>query len=165
MFTQLAAWGPPSDIRRWLTARKASPHRLKMPAGGKEFLMLLLLVVLVDIGASAAKSPKCNKTPASQLVAQTRGDHGFSVTLAGAPRLYRPGQLYVVNLSGTRNGETSHVKFIDFMITAESNRPSTEVFDLGVFHLVPTDTMVMFSHHCPNAVEAASALSKEEVRL
>ena len=96
---------------------------------------------------------------------QTRGDHGFAVVIAGSPRLYRPGQVYTVTLEGVREDEGVKVKFIDFMVVAESNLPSTEVHGLGVFQLMPGDAMSKFSHKCSHAVMATSALSKEEVQV
>ena len=87
----------------------------------------------------------------------------------GSPRLYRPGQVYTVTLSGERMDEgdlePKKVKFIDFMVVAESNLPSTEVHGLGVFQLMPGDAMSKFSHKCSHAVMATSALSKEEVQV
>ena len=84
----------------------------------------------------------------SQVASQTRGDHGFAVVIAGSPRLYRPGQVYTVTLEGVREDEGIKVKFIDFMIVAESNLPSTEVSGLGTFQLMPGDAMTKFSHRC-----------------
>ena len=101
----------------------------------------------------------------SQVASQTRGDHGFAVVIAGSPRLYRPGQVYTVTLEGVREDEGIKVKFIDFMIVAESNLPSTEVSGLGTFQLMPGDAMTKFSHRCSHAVEATSALNKEEVSV
>ena len=105
------------------------------------------------------------KTSSSQVASQTRGDHGFAVVIAGSPRLYRPGQVYTVTLEGVREDEGIKVKFIDFMIVAESNLPSTEVSGLGTFQLMPGDAMTKFSHRCSHAVEATSALNKEEVSV
>ena len=89
--------------------------------------------------------------------------------MVGSPRLYRPGQVYTVTLSGERMDEgvlePKKVKFIDFMVVAESNLPSTEVHGLGVFQLMPGDAMSKFSHKCSHAVMATSALSKEEVKV
>ena len=89
--------------------------------------------------------------------------------MVGSPRLYRPGQVYTVTLSGERMDEgdlePKKVKFIDFMVVAESNLPSTEVHGLGVFQLMPGDAMSKFSHKCSHAVMATSALSKEEVQV
>ena len=91
------------------------------------------------------------------------------VSVVGSPRLYRPGQVYTVTLSGERMDEgdlePKKVKFIDFMVVAESNLPSTEVHGLGVFQLMPGDAMSKFSHKCSHAVMATSALSKEEVQV
>ena len=47
----------------------------------------------------------------------------------------------------------------------ESNLPSTEVSGLGTFQVFPGDAMTKFSHRCSHAVEATSALNKEEVRI
>ena len=84
------------------------------------------------------------------------------VSVVGSPRLYRPGQVYTVTLSGERMDEgdlePKKVKFIDFMVVAESNLPSTEVHGLGVFQLMPGDAMSKFSHKCSHAVMATSAL-------
>ena len=89
--------------------------------------------------------------------------------MVGSPRLYRPGQVYTVTLSGERMDEgdlePKKVKFIDFMVVAESNLPSTEVSGLGTFQVFPGDAMTKFSHRCSHAVEATSALNKEEVRV
>ena len=87
------------------------------------------------------------------------------MVIAGSPRLYRPGQVYTVTLEGVREDEGIKVKFIDFMIVAESNLPSTEVHGLGVFRLMPGDAMSKFSHTCSHAVMATSALSKEVVNV
>jgi len=129
--------------------------------------MLLVLVLLVDL--THGSGPKCEKAPPSQVAAQTRNDNGFGVTVAGRPRLYRPDQVYTVTLAGSRleepDPEPKVIKFIDFMIVAESDRPSTEVSGLGTFHLMPGDAMSKFSHRCSHAVMATSALSKEEVSI
>jgi hypothetical protein len=131
------------------------------PGGGR--LAMLLLLVAALAAPTAATGPKCSKIPPGQAAAQTRGDHGFYVTVAGAPRLYRPGQEYTITLAGKRDDEIKKVKFIDFMIVAESNLPSTEVSGLGTFQLMPGDAMSKFSHRCSHAVMASSALNKEEV--
>lgn len=120
-------------------------------------------LALLALGGAAASGPKCSKIPMSQVAAQTRGDNGFYVTVAGGPHLYRPGQVYTVTLAGMR--DDVHVKFIDFMVVAESDLPSTEVSGLGTFQLLPTDAMSKFSHRCSHAVEATSALNKEEVSV
>ena len=36
---------------------------------------------------------KCDKTPDGQEAYKTPGDNGFSVSVAGSPSLYRPGQV------------------------------------------------------------------------
>ena len=73
--------------------------------------------------------------------------------------------MYTVTLEGVREDEGVKVKFIDFMVVAESNLPSTEVSGLGTFQVFPGDAMTKFSHRCSHAVEATSALNKEEVRV
>ena len=73
--------------------------------------------------------------------------------------------MYTVTLEGVREDEGIKVKFIDFMVVAESNLPSTEVSGLGTFQLLPGDAMTKFSHRCSHAVEATSALNKEEVSV
>jgi len=134
--------------------------KVRWKGGTLGFLILTALVHNV-IGSG----PKCNKIPPTQVASQTRGDHGFAVVIAGSPRLYRPGQVYTVTLEGVREDEGIKVKFIDFMIVAESNLPSTEVSGLGTFQLMPGDAMTKFSHRCSHAVEATSALNKEEVSV
>jgi len=128
-----------------------------------------LLAFLLCINPIHGSGPRCDKAPLSQRTAQTRGDNGFFVTVAGGPRLYRPGQEYTITLGGTRveepDPEPKVVKFIDFMIVAESNLPSTEVSGLGTFQLMPGDAMSKFSHKCSHAVMSTSALSKEEVSV
>jgi len=128
-------------------------------------LGLLLLVLPLVLGSA----PKCDKTPLGQDALKTPGENGFYVSVAGNPRLYRPGQVYTVTLSGERMDEgdieAKKVKFIDFMIVAESDLPSTEVRGLGTFQTMPGDAMSKFSHKCSDAVMATSALSKEEVNV
>ena len=147
----------------------------------KGIWMISILVNLLFVNNAIASGPKCNKIPPTQVAEkafsqvlnllllqgapQTRGDHGFAVVIAGSPRLYRPGQVYTVTLEGVREDEGVKVKFIDFMIVAESNLPSTEVSGLGTFQVFPGDAMTKFSHRCSHAVEATSALNKEEVRI
>ena len=126
--------------------------------------LLLLVLASYLAGVAGTGGPKCSKVPTSQVSQQTRGDHGFYVTVAGAPRLYRPGQVYTVTLAGKRDDEAKKVKFINFMIVAESDLPSTDVMGLGTFQLLPGDAMSKFSHRCSHAVMATSALNKEEVR-
>jgi hypothetical protein len=126
-------------------------------------LGILILTALVH--NAVGSGPKCNKIPPTQVASPTRGDHGFAVVIAGSPRLYRPGQVYTVTLEGVREDEGVKVKYIDFMIVAESNLPSTEVSGLGTFQLMLGDAMTKFSHRCSHAVEATSALNKEEVSV
>jgi len=127
--------------------------------------LVLLLISLVTLSNSSA--PKCDKRPLGQQTPRTAGDNGFFVTVAGSPRLYRPGQEYVVSLAGMRSEEDDmqdkKVKFIDFMVVAESNLPSTEVSGLGTFRTNPNDAMARFSYKCSHAVMATSALPKEQV--
>lgn len=129
----------------------------------------ILLAVLLLVNGALGSAPKCDKTPLGQEASKTSGENGFYVTVAGSPRLYRPGQLYKVSLAGMRMDdgdiEAKKVKFIDFMIVAESNLPSTEVSGLGTFQTMPGDAMSKFSHKCSHAVMATSALSKEEVHV
>lgn len=125
--------------------------------------LTLLLLATAFVVPSHSSGPKCSKVPTTQDAAQTRGDAGFFVTVAGAPRLYRPGQVYTVTLAGQRDDSDKKIKFIDFMVVAESNLPSTEVSGLGTFQLMPGDAMSKFSHRCSHAVMATSALNKEEV--
>lgn len=131
--------------------------------------MLSVFLLLVSLGLSSSSAPKCDKRPLGQQSHKTYGDNGFKVSVVGSPRLYRPGQVYTVTLSGERMDEgdlePKKVKFIDFMVVAESNLPSTEVHGLGVFQLMPGDAMSKFSHKCSHAVMATSALSKEEVQV
>ena len=130
-------------------------------------LLIFAILLILDVGSGSA--PKCDKRPLGQQSYKTYGDNGFKVSVVGSPRLYRPGQVYTVTLSGERMDdgdlEPKKVKFIDFMIVAESNLPSTEVHGLGVFRLMPGDAMSKFSHKCSHAVMATSALSKEEVKV
>ena len=105
------------------------------------FFLLVLPLVL-------GSAPKCDKTPLGQDALKTPGENGFYVSVAGNPRLYRPGQVYTVTLSGERMDEgdieAKKVKFIDFMIVAESDLPSTEVRGLGTFQTMPGDAMSKF---------------------
>jgi len=121
------------------------------------------------IGSSSSSAPKCDKRPLGQQSYKTYGDNGFKLSVVGSPRLYRPGQVYTVSLSGERMDEgdlePKKVKFIDFMVVAESDLPSTEVHGLGMFSLRDGDAMSKFSHKCSHAVMATSALSKEEVQV
>ena len=107
------------------------------------WLLLLLPLVL-------GSAPKCDKTPLGQEASKTPGENGFYVTVAGSPRLYRPGQVYTVSLAGMRMDEgdiePKKVKFIDFMIVAESDLPSTEVSGLGTFQTMPGDAMSKFRY-------------------
>ena len=93
-------------------------------------VLVLLSLLCCQVSGSA---PKCNKRPLGQQSYKTWGDNGFKVSVVGSPRLYRPGQVYTVSLSGERMDEgdlePKKVKFIDFMVVAESNLPSTEVRD------------------------------------
>ena len=157
------------------------PLDTKVRWKGGTFLIFTFALLLRDVVGSG---PKCNKIPPTQVkdqivsmlkfkikipspqaASQTRGDHGFAVVIAGSPRLYRPGQVYTVTLEGVREDEGVKVKFIDFMIVAESNLPSTEVSGLGTFQLMTGDAMTKFSHRCSHAVEATSALNKEQVSV
>jgi len=129
----------------------------------------ILLVLLFFLNIAIGSAPKCNKTPLGQTSSKTSGNMGFYVEVAGSPRLYRPGQTYTVTLAGERMDEgdiePKKIKFIDFMIVAESDLPSTEVSGLGTFQTMPGDAMSKFSHKCSHAVMATSALSKEEVHV
>ena len=135
----------------------------------KGMSLSVLLCLLLLLGSSDCSAPKCNKQPMGQQAHKTYGDNGFRLSVLGSPRLYRPGQNYTVSLAGERMDEgdiePKKVKFIDFMIVAESNLPSTEVHGLGVFRLMPGDAMSKFSHTCSHAVMATSALSKEVVNV
>ena len=130
---------------------------------------VVMLVLALGAGSALASAPKCDKRPLGQNSAKTWGDNGFKISVVGAPVEYRPGDEYTVILSGERQDEgdlePKKVKFIDFMIVAESNLPSTEVHGLGQFQLMPGDAMSKFSHKCSHAVMATSALSKEEVKV
>ena len=143
-----------------------------MPLDTKVRIKLLrvsVLVFLLVVAGCDGSAPKCNKQPMGQQARKTYGDNGFRLSVVGSPRLYRPGQVYTVSLAGERMDEgdiePKKVKFIDFMIVAESNLPSTEVHGLGVFRLMPGDAMSKFSHTCSHAVMATSALSKEVVNV
>jgi len=133
------------------------------------YRLFWLILGCLSPKALSSGGPKCDKTPLGQEAPKTPGEHGFYVTVAGSPRLYRPGQVYTVSLAGMRMDEgdiePKKVKFIDFMIVAESNLPSTEVSGLGTFQIMPGDAMSKFSHKCSHAVMATSALSKEEVHF
>lgn len=111
--------------------------------------ILLVLPLLFNVALGSA--PKCDKTPLGQEAQKTPGENGFYVTVAGSPRLYRPGQVYTVSLAGMRMDEgdiePKKVKFIDFMIVAESNLPSTEVSGLGTFQTMPGDAMSKFRYN------------------
>lgn len=139
----------------------------KMPLDTKVRHRLGWLLLMLPLVLGSA--PKCDKTPLGQEAPKTPGENGFYVTVAGSPRLYRPGQVYTVSLAGMRMDEgdiePKKVKFIDFMIVAESDLPSTEVSGLGMFQTMPGDAMSKFSHKCSHAVMATSALSKEEVHV
>ena len=108
--------------------------------------ILFILPLLFNVALGSA--PKCDKRPLGQEASKTSGDHGFYVEVAGSPRLYRPGQVYTVSLTGMRMDEgdiePKKVKFIDFMIVAESNLPSTEVSGLGTFETMAGDAMSKF---------------------
>jgi len=139
---------------RWKQTRMASA------------LIFLFFVTLINGQAG----PKCNKSPIGQSALRTYGDGGFHVEVVGSPRLYRPGQEYTVSLRGIRveeedDGQPKNIKFISFMIVAESNLPSTEVTGLGTFRLKPKDAMATFSLRCSHAVGSSSALSKEMVDI
>jgi len=128
---------------------------------------IFLLISFLQIVAGSA--PKCDKTPLSQDQYRTAGDFGFSVSVAGRPTLYRPGQVYTVTLQGTRLNdgsiEPSKVKFIDFTLVAESDLPATEVPNLGTFQIIPGDAMTKFSHRCSHAVTSTSAIAKDNVTV
>jgi hypothetical protein len=130
---------------------------------------LIVLLVLNLVQVAHGNTKKCDKTPTGQETYKTPGDHGFSVSVAGSPSLYRPNQTYTITLKGTRLNdggiEPSRIKFIDFTLVAESNLPSTEVANLGTFQLMPGDAMSKFSHRCSHAVKATSAIPKDEVTV
>merc|ERR1711936_250662 len=159
----VAEWrGGRGNKLRHRALRGKMPLDTKVRWKGGTLLILTFALLLRDVVGSG---PKCNKIPPTQAASQTRGDHGFAVVIAGSPRLYRPGQVYTVTLEGVREDEGVKVKFIDFMIVAESNLPSTEVSGLGTFQLMTGDAMTKFSHRCSHAVEATSALNKEQVSV
>lgn len=134
-------------------------YKVAVPA-----LLLLLLA------SSTASQPKCDKTPSNQGW-RSSGDAGFRISIPGSPRLYRPKQQYDLFLFGTEQDPSGNVmdpirkSFIDFVIVAESDLPATEIPSLGVFQIKPLDAMTKFSHKCSHAVEATSALNKEEVSV
>lgn len=127
------------------------------------------VVFLIYLQVTDGSPPRCDKTPTGQEPYKTNGDNGFSVSVAGSPTLYRPGQVYTVTLKGMRMNdggiEATKIKFIDFTLVAESNLPSTEVANLGTFQIMPGDAMSQFSHRCSHAVKATSAIPKDEVHV
>ena len=120
----------------------------KMPLDTKVRHRLGWILLMLPLVLGSA--PKCDKTPLGQEASKTPGENGFYVTVAGSPRLYRPGQVYTVSLAGMRMDEgdiePKKVKFIDFMIVAESDLPSTEVSGLGTFQTMPGDAMSKFRY-------------------
>jgi hypothetical protein len=133
----------------------------------KEMMWILLLPILFTL--SSATGPKCDKSPENYGSYREPGDAGFQISMSGNPRLYRSGQTYDISLFGvtTEEGDMQPVRknFINFMIVAESDRLSTDSPQLGTFQLKPTDAMTKFSHRCSHAVEATSAINKEEVSV
>jgi len=128
-----------------------------------------LFFLFLSIQATHGSAPKCDKTPLGQSPYKTAGDNGFGVAVAGSPTLYRPGQTYTVSLSGLRVSdggiEPAKIKFIDFMLVAESHLSAIDVPNLGILQLMPGEAMTKFSHRCSHAVKATSAIPKDEVKV
>ena len=66
------------------------------------------------------------------------------------------------------------IKFQGFMLVVEPSgtryQPNNMAVNdgqnpVGTFHLMPGDSMVKFMHRCPNAIEAASSISKEKIEV
>jgi hypothetical protein len=131
--------------------------------------MWIFVFIVSQLQVLTCMAAKCDKTPIGQQPLRYHGDGGFSVTVAGSPHLYRPGQTYTVTLQGFRlqagDIRPSKVKFVDFTLVAESELPATEVPDLGVFQLMPGDAMAKFSLQCSHAVKSTSAVSKDEINV
>jgi len=131
--------------------------------------MWIFVFLVIQAQVITGLGSKCDKTPIGQQPLRNHGDGGFSITVAGSPHLYRPGQTYTVTLHGFRlqSGDIrpSKVKFVDFTLVAESELPATEVPDLGVFQLLPGDAMSKFSLQCSHAVKATSAVSKDVINV
>lgn len=129
--------------------------------------MLLLFFCLTQVVSGSG--PRCDKRPTGQEPYKQGGDGGFSISVAGSPTLYRPGQEYTVSLSGMRLNdghiEATKIKFIDYTLVAESDLPATEISNLGTFQVQPGDAMTKFSHRCSHAVKATSAIPKDEITV
>lgn len=129
--------------------------------------MFAVLFCLAQVVSGSA--PKCDKRPTGQEPYRSGGDGGFSITVAGSPTLYRPGQEYTVSLSGMRLNdgsiEATKIKFIDYTLVAESDLPATEISNLGTFQVQPGDAMTKFSHRCSHAVTATSAIPKDAITV
>ena len=62
----------------------------------EKILWTLLLIVHGTLGQIS----RCDKTPEDyKRVEKTPGSHGFSVSVSGSPRKYRPEQVYTIKLS------------------------------------------------------------------
>ena len=62
----------------------------------EKVLWTLLLIVHGTLGQIS----RCDKTPEDyRQKAKTPGSHGFSVSVSGSPRKYRPEQVYTIKLS------------------------------------------------------------------
>lgn len=130
----------------------------------KEKIFLIALFLLFD--GALGGYPRCDKTPKDQLSAKTPGSNGFSVSVSGSPRKYRPEQVYTITISGQRDEAVA--KFQGFMLLAEPALGNTAIqspTSLGTFQLVPGDAMTKFSHKCSHSVEATSSMNKEQITV
>ena len=62
----------------------------------KMVIWLCLGILISTVGATL---PKCDKTPHDQGTDKIPGDNGFAIHVSGSPRMYRPNQLYNIQLS------------------------------------------------------------------
>ena len=68
----------------------------------------LCLGILANVVYGAL--PKCDKTPHDQGTDKIAGDNGFAIHVSGSPRMYRPNQLYNIQLS------VSTIEVINFQL-------------------------------------------------
>jgi hypothetical protein len=57
------------------------------------------LCLLIVFHGAFASMPRCEKSPLDQAAGKIGGDNGFSISVSGSPRKYRPNQVYTLNLS------------------------------------------------------------------
>ena len=74
-------------------------YRIMEPIIKVRYKEKVLLALLFFLPATLGGYPRCDKTPRAQRSDKTPGSHGFSVSVSGSPRKYRPEQVYTIQLS------------------------------------------------------------------